>query len=284
MNTKRSCELLKVPRSSYYEIKTRKESTRKIQDKKYIELIRGIWLKSHKRYGSPKIHSELRRMGKGMGINKVQRLMRENEMRSVVKTRFKPQTVSKVQEGLINELDQDFKVRAYGEKIVSDITYIKTSDKGWCYLCSYMDLYNNEILSWIFEPTMDLRVVLSALKKIPAKHLKGSFVHTDRGSQYTSMVFRGELKKLQVKESFSRRGNPHDNACIESFHAVLKKELIYPNSIKPYEDMKLLLFEYIESWYNRERIQKRLGYLSPINYLKKTKELEKKSRKICPKY
>ena len=130
-------------------------------------------------------------------------------------------------------------------------------------------MFNREIIGWDFSEKMELEVVLNALGKIPEKDLKGSIIHTDRGSQYTSIDYRAKLKKLKSVASYSRKGNPYDNACIESFHSVLKKELIYPQELKSYEEMKLQLFEYIESWYNGKRIQKRLGYLSPKEYLLK---------------
>lgn len=133
-----------------------------------------------------------------------------------------------------------------------------------------MDLYNNEILSWNFGTKMDFNLVMSALEKISSKHLKGSIVHTDRGSQYTSKEMRKKLKEKGSLESYSRKGNPWDNTCIESFHATLKKELIYDMEIKTYEDTREALFEFIEGWYNNERIQKRLGYLSPKEYLRKS--------------
>ncbi len=196
--------------------------------------------------------------------------MREEGIKSIIISKYKPGiSKGKEVEGLINELNRDFRSERVNEKIVGDITYIKTKDKGWCYLASYMDLFNGEIIGWDFSDRMELDVVMKALKKIPLKNLRGSIIHTDRGSQYTSVEYREKLKENGIKESYSRKGNPYDNACIESFHSVLKKELIYNQELKSYEETKLDLFEYIESWYNRKRIQKRLGYLSPKEYLLK---------------
>lgn len=227
--------------------------------------------KSKKRYGAPKIKNKLEHRGIIIGINRVRRLMKEEGLKPIVIKKYRATIKElKIVEDLKNELNRNFKSEKYGEKIVGDITYIWTKDKGWCYLASYMDLYNNEILSWNFGTKMDLNLVLSALEKIPLKHLKGSIVHTDRGSQYTSKEMREQLKKSGALESYSRKGNPWDNACIESFHATLKKELIYDMEIKSYEDTKEAIFEFIEGWYNNERIQKRLAYLSPSEYLRKS--------------
>ena len=112
-------------------------------------------------------------------------------------------------------------------------------------------------------------LALKSLLKLPLKKLKGSIIHTNRGSQHTARNYRKKLSEEGMIESYSRRGNPYDNACIESFHSVLKKELIYTRADKSYEETKLELFEYIEGWYNRRRTQKRLGYLSPKDYLLK---------------
>ena len=110
---------------------------------------------------------------------------------------------------------------------------------------------------------------MKSLFKLPLKKLKGSIIHTDRGSQYTAKNYRKTLSEHGITESYSRRGNPYDNACIESFHSVLKKELIYPQELKSYNELERILFEYIEGFYNTRRTQKRLGYLSPKEYLKK---------------
>ena len=268
INIKRSCELFEISKSSYYKSKSKKESLRSQKRKSDVLEIKKEFLKEKKRYGAPKIKNRLECRGLIIGINRVRRLMREEGLIPIVLKKYRYSTKkSKNVEGLKNVLNRDFKSERYGEKIVGDITYIWTKDCGWCYLASYMDLYNNEILSWNFQRKMDMSLVMTALEKIPSKHIKGSVVHTDRGSQYTSKEMRKKLKKLGALESFSRKGNPWDNACIESFHATLKKELIYDMGAKSYEDTREAIFEFIEGWYNNERIQKRLGYLSPAEYL-----------------
>ena len=234
------------------------------------EEIREIWLLNEKKYGSPKIQGELRKKGLRVSERRIQKLMKEMGIKSVVTQKYKYKaSVSSEQEGLENKLNRDFKSSKSYEKIVGDITYIRTKDKGWCYLASYMDLYNNEILSYEFGEKMEEELVLKSLFKLPLKKLKGSIIHTDRGSQYTAKNYRKKLSEYGIIESYSRRGNPYDNACIESFHSVLKKELIYPQELKSYSELKRILFEYIEGFYNTRRTQKRLGYLSPKEYLKK---------------
>ena len=269
-NIKRTANLLDISRSSYYRYKNKKISKRSLEEVVLKEEIREIWLLNEKKYGSPKIQGELRKKGVRVSERRIQKLMKEMGIKSVVTQKYKYKaSVSSEQEGLENKLNRDFKSSKSYEKIVGDITYIRTKDKGWCYLASYMDLYNNEILSYEFGEKMEEELVLKSLFKLPLKKLKGSIIHTDRGSQYTAKNYRKKLSEYGIIESYSRRGNPYDNACIESFHSVLKKELIYPQELKSYSELKRILFEYIEGFYNTRRTQKRLGYLSPKEYLKK---------------
>ena len=269
-NIKRTANLLDISRSSYYTYKNKKISKRSLEELVLKEEIREIWLLNEKKYGSPKIQGELRKKGVRVSERRIQKLMKEMGIKSVVTQKYKYKaSVSSEQEGLENKLNRDFKSTKSYEKIVGDITYIRTKDKGWCYLASYMDLYNNEILSYEFGEKMEEELVLKSLFKLPLKKLKGSIIHTDRGSQYTAKNYRKKLSEHGIIESYSRRGNPYDNACIESFHSVLKKELIYPQELKSYSELKRILFEYIEGFYNTRRTQKRLGYLSPKEYLKK---------------
>lgn len=269
-NIKRTANLLDISRSSYYSYKNKKISKRSLEEQILKEEIREIWLLNEKKYGSPKIQGELRKKGMKVSERRIQKLMKEMGIKSVVTQKYKYKaSVPSEQEGLENKLNRDFKSTKSYEKIVGDITYIRTKDKGWCYLASYMDLYNNEILSYEFGEKMEEELVLKSLFKLPLKKLKGSIIHTDRGSQYTAKNYRKKLSEHGILESYSRRGNPYDNACIESFHSVLKKELIYPQELKSYSELKQILFEYIEGFYNTRRTQKRLGYLSPKEYLKK---------------
>ena len=269
-NIKRTANLLDISRSSYYRYKNKKISKRSLEELILKEEIREIWILNQKKYGSSKIQGELRKKGLRVSERRIQKLMKEMGIKSVVTQKYKyKSSMSSEQEGLENKLNRDFKSSKSYEKIVGDITYIRTKDKGWCYLASYMDLYNNEILSYEFGEKMEEELVLKSLFKLPLKKLKGSIIHTDRGSQYRAKNYRKKLSEYGIIESYSRRGNPYDNACIESFHSVLKKELIYPQELKSYSELKRILFEYIEGFYNTRRTQKRLGYLSPKEYLKK---------------
>jgi transposase InsO family protein len=259
-----------LSRSSYYRSKKPKESKRRQEREELKEEIQEIWILSNRRYGSPKIKAELMKKGKRISERRIQKLMNEMGIISIVRKKYKYKcSVGRNVEELENRLNRNFKSEKRYEKLVGDITYIKTKDKGWCYLASYMYLYNNEILSYEFGEKMEEELVLKSLSKLPLKQLKGSIIHIDRGSQYTSKSYRKKLTEAGIVESYSRRGNPYDNASIESFHSVLKKELIYELGAKSFVELKQYLFEYIEGFYNTRRIQKKLGYLSPREYLKK---------------
>ena len=136
------------------------------------------------------------------------------------------------------------------------------------YLASVMDLYTRQIVGWTLGDRMTEDLVLSALDKAytAKKPRKGLLHHSDRGSQYASKEYRKRLKTYRMKASMSRKGNCYDNACIESFHSVLKKEFIYCTRFKTKSEAQQEMFEYIELFYNRKRIHGSLGYVSPIQF------------------
>ena len=190
---------------------------------------------------------------------------------SITVKKFKPQKGSKTknEQAGPNILEQDFNVEKINEKVVGDITYIHTKKDGWCYLSSFMDLYNNEIIGWSFGKNMTTDLVLESFEMacFKRKGLEGSVIHTDRGSQYTSERFKEVVKDIGGQLSYSRKGNPYDNACIESFHSVLKRELIHHRNYETFEEALKEILEYIEGWYNTRRSQRRLGWKSPSEYL-----------------
>lgn len=194
--------------------------------------------------------------------------MRALGLSSITRKKYKPQTIkSKVEALARNLLKQDFSTTSVNEKIVGDITYIYTKDFGWTYLATFMDLHTNEIKGWDYSTTMTTTIVLKTLSKLNLNNdLVNCIIHTDQGSQYTSKDYIDKVKYLGATLFYSKKGNPYDNAPIESFHSILKKELIYPSKPKTFEETKKSLFNYIESWYNNHRIQKKLGYLSPVDY------------------
>ena len=151
------------------------------------------------------------------------------------------------------------------EKWVTDITYIHVLKEGWTYLASVMDLYDRKIIGYAYGRTMTAELALEAVKNacLNVSNTEGIILHSDLGSQYTSDLFERYMQDNGFIHSFSRKGNPYDNACIESFHSVMKKEEIYLHTYQDFEECRKALFEYIESWYNCQRIHSALGYKTP---------------------
>jgi transposase InsO family protein len=267
------CKVLEVSKSSYYYIGENKLGSRYIRREELIKKIKKIYFSSKKIYGAPKIHKELLKSGEKCSLKLVQRIMKKEGLRSIVIKRYRPlsKNISREEIGR-NILSRDFSSNAPGTKIVGDITYIHTVNDGWCYLASFMDLYSKKIVGWAYGKRMSTELVLKALDQVSSNvSIKAdeSILHTDLGSQYTSKKYIKRAKELKFKLSYSRKGNPYDNACIESFHAILKKECVYIRKLKDFESSKLIIFEFIESWYNRRRSHSQLGYLSPEEFEKR---------------
>ena len=164
-----------------------------------------------------------------------------------------------------NLLDQNFYTENPGEKWVGDITYIYTKETGWTYLAIVMDLFDLKIVGWSYGKNMTDDLVISAFNKalITRGLKKDGIFHSDRGSQYTSKDFESLLNALNIKHSYSKKGYPYDNASMESFNAILKKEEVNVNSYETFNQAKIAIFEFIESWYNNLRIHSSLDYLTP---------------------
>ena len=164
-----------------------------------------------------------------------------------------------------NLLEQNFFAEKPSMKWVGDITYIYTIETGWTYLAIVMDLFDLKVVGWSYGMHMNNELVIEAFKKAMANRglNKEGIFHSDRGSQYTSNAFEEMLNNLDIHHSYSKKGYPYDNASMESFNAILKKEEVNVNSYKTFEEAKLAIFEFIESWYNNARIHSTLGYITP---------------------
>jgi putative transposase len=262
------CATFDVSRSGYYKWTKRKESKREKRRKKLERLIRRIFLDSRRLYGSPKITKVLRKQGVLVSEKTVARIMSALGLISRTVKKYKATTNSKhnlpVHENVLN---RQFKVQAPNQVWVTDITYVAT-DEGWLYLASVMDLYSRKIVGFHIDDRMTKELVIKALDR--AYHLQRPRVevlhHSDRGSQYASHDYQARLKTYGMKGSMSRKGNCYDNACIESFHSVLKKELIYLEKFKTREQAQKRIFEYITCFYNGKRIHSSIGYFTPNQY------------------
>ena len=164
-----------------------------------------------------------------------------------------------------NLLEQDFFAEKPSQKWVGDITYIYTKETGWTYLAIVMDLFDLKIVGWQYGINMTDDLVIEAFKKANVNRglNKDGIFHSDRGSQYISNDFEYLLEKLEIKHSYSKKGYPYDNASMESFNAILKKEEVNVNNYETFNEAKLAIFEFIESWYNNQRIHSTIGYITP---------------------
>lgn len=258
--------MLKVSRSGYYTSQKRKESKRSQETKELKAEIERIYEWSKKRYGAPKIQKELETLGRKASEKRVQRLMRELRIHSIVVKKYRPYKAEKVEtEGKEKLMNREFEAKAPGKKWVRDIAYIWTEKEGWTYLASVMDLYDRKVIGYRYGKEMTKELVIGALEE-SKKHRKveeGAIFHSDLGSQYTSVAYEEKLKEEGLKHSYSKRGCPYDNACIESFHSLIKKEEIHCRRYRSYEEASRAIFEYIEGWYNSRRIHSSLGYRTP---------------------
>lgn len=260
-----------VSRSGYYKWVNRKQSHQEKLRKHRMKRIRHHFYAFKQRYGSDKIAAKLREENDKVATKTVAKLMKEMGLRSCTVKKYKATTNSRHNQPVYeNVLNRNFNVLAPNKVWVTDITYIGTS-QGWVYLASVMDLYSRKIVGWSLGERMTKELVLEAFDKAckRQKPLPGLIHHSDRGSQYASTEYRERLASHQMIGSMSRKGNCYDNACIESFHSIIKKELIYQTKFKTRKQAYDAIYEYIEFDYNRIRIHSTIGYLTPHQFEKR---------------
>lgn len=263
------CKTLEVSRSGFYAWLGRQESDRAREDRRLTALICDIFGESRGIYGAPRVHQELRRRGVSCGENRVARLMRQAGLRSKTRRKFRVKTTDSKHDHPIapDRLGQDFSANAANQVWVSDITYIPT-DEGWLYLASTMDLFSRRIVGWSMSSTLHSTIVVDALnmaidQRAPAP---GLIHHSDRGVQYASAEFRAVLDAHGFLASMSRTGNCYDNAAKESFFHTLKTELVNHEHYRTRDEARSSVFEYIEAFYNRQRLHSTLGFMSPAEF------------------
>ncbi|WP_212880421.1 IS3 family transposase [Tetragenococcus halophilus] len=259
--------VLEVSKSTYYASKNRCPSQRSQKNEQLKKEILQNYEKSKRRYGAPKITHQLIQSGWKVSLKRVQRLMRELGIHSIIRKKYRPASNHEKVESRENLLKQDFSTTSINQKWSADITYIHTQKEGWTYLASVMDLYSRKIIGYSYGKQMTTAIVVNAFQQAmqnqQLKDGKGLILQTDLGTQYTSYEFENLLLQYHINHSYSRKGTPYDNSGIESFHATLKKEEVYLKHYKNFDDARLALFQYINGWYNRERIHGNINYLTP---------------------
>ena len=219
-------------------------------------------------YGSPRVHAELVAEGVRVGRHKVARLMRLERLKGCPKRRFRVTTQRDPAHPVAkNLLKQDFTAKAPNQVWAADITYISTG-QGWLYLAVVMDLYSRRIVGWSMSHWMSRHLVVDALRMaLAARQPDGLLIHhSDRGGQYTSDDFRDELAKHGIECSMSGSGNCYDNAVVESFFGLLKRERVNRVRYRNRDEARADIFEYIEVFYNRKRRHGYLGNVSPADF------------------
>ncbi len=284
-NIGKMCKVFNVRRSSYYNWLDSSLSLRANESQQLTGQILKVYANSKGTYGSPRIASELNRQGIKVSRPRVARLMQKAKIRSIIKRKFRVTTDSAHKFSIMeNKLGRGFKPGIIGATWVSDITYIKTR-QGWLYLTTVIDLGDRKIIGWALSSTMKtIETVIPAFKMAQKNRpiIRELLFHSDRGVQYACNEFRDLLaKNLLVTRSMSRKGNCWDNAVAESFFKTLKAECVYQNKLETKQQAALLIFEYIEIWYNRKRLHSALGYTSPQDFekqLNKQQQTAKLSR------
>ena len=269
------CAVLEVSASGYYDWVERQTQPgpRAQENVQLAAQILQIHQASRQTYGSPRIQFELSRTGQLHGRNRIARLMRQQKLCGRVKGRFRVRTTDSNHDQPIapNRLAELPAPTAADQIWLGDITYIPT-EEGWLYLAGVMDRYSRRIVGWAMDQNLDTELVLRAwemarTQRQPAPEL---VFHSDRGSQYASREFRQALATSQTRPSMSRKANCYDNAAMESFWSTLKLELVYRQSFATRQQARAAIFEYIEVFYNRQRLHSALGYASPSAFESQT--------------
>ena len=260
------CKAVKLHHSVYYYHKKDRENSYKKANEELDKKIKQEFEKSKKRYGSPKITEILNKKGLKVSQKRVARRMKKMELKSIIVKKYNHSGTKKVDDkNKENLLAQNFKAEKPSEKWVGDITYIYTKETGWTYLAIIMDLFDLKVIGWSYGLNMTANLVIDAFVKAKSERniTENMIFHSDLGSQYTSNEYEKLLTENKVRHSYSKKGYPYDNASMESFNAILKKEEVNVNTYETFKEAKLAIFEFIESWYNNKRIHSTLNYKTP---------------------
>jgi len=263
--------ILKVSSSGFYAWLDRPPSRWAKEEMRLEVEIRAAHRRTRQTYGAERLQHELAAHGVIVGICRLKRIRRKLGLRCRQKRKFRATTDSNHKLPVAeNILKQQFKVYKPDTVWVSDITYVPT-DEGWLYLAGHKDLFNSEIVGYAMGERLSRNLLSQSLMMAVATRRpgKGLLHHSDRGSQYCSHEYQSLLRRLGLKASMSQRGNCLDNAPMESFWGILKQELIHHRHYRSRQEAMQDISEYIEVFYNRQRLQPRLGFLSPVAYVRK---------------
>jgi len=264
--------MLEVSRSGFYAWNDRQGAQPSPRAKRREELtdrIRAVHQESRQTYGSPRVYQELKAQGHSVCENTVAKLMRQNQIRSIVRRRFRVRTTDSNHAHPLapNLLGRSFDRQLPNQAWAADITYVPTRE-GWLYLAAVIDLCSRKIVGWAMAEHLRAQLCSEALQMALSRRRPqaGLTHHSDRGVQYACGDYRRLLEKRGISCSMSRRGDCYDNAVMESFFKTLKTELVYQQEYQTRQQAMQSIFEYIEVFYNRRRRHSSLGYKSPAEH------------------
>jgi len=262
------CRLFSVSPSGFYATQGRPKSPHALRDEALSERVAAAHAASNRRYGSPRVHAELKAAGHRVGRKRVARLMREKALVARKRRRFRTTTDSKHGFPIApNVLARDFGTSGPDQAWVTDITFLWTK-QGWLYLAAILDLFSRRVVGWATSEHVDRHLALKALdvalgQRSPARDLVH---HSDRGSTYASDDYRKALETRGIECSMSRKGDCWDNAVAESFFATLKREMENADDLESRASATMSISEYIDGFYNPTRRHSTLNYVSPIEF------------------
>jgi putative transposase len=262
-----SCQSLGVSRSGYYQWLKRSPSRRQHQESQLRQEITSLFEQHRKRYGSPRITQALRAAGRQVGKNRVARLMSQQKLVARSKRAFRPKTTLASSHGEPNRIAA-LQPAGPDQIWVSDITYVATAE-GWLYLAVILDLFSRRVVGWKLGESLESELVGTALQNalLLRQPANGLIFHSDRGCQYTSQAVREKLRTIGVLQSMSAQGNCYDNARAEAFFSSLKTECFpLSNCFASKAQARREIFEYIEIYYNNQRLHSALDYQTPKGY------------------
>lgn len=265
------CRALGISVSGYYAWRNREPSQHQQTDAVLLKAIQAAYQAGRGLYGSPRIHAALHHRGLRCSRKRVARLMRQSGMHSRPRLKRRVRTTDSGHNRPVapNLLKRDFSASAPNEKWVGDIVGVWT-DEGWLYLAALLDTYSRFIVGWAMSRYRDEALVTDALQMALAQRNlpeTGELIqHTDRGSQYTADDYRALLKDNGIRVSMSDKADPYDNAMMESFFSTLRAELTDLQRFTTRQAARTLVFEFIEVFYNRQRLHSSLGYRSPMAF------------------
>ena len=261
------CRVLDVSPAGYYAWRSRPESSRSVANRELEENIKRAHRDSHERYGSPRIHAELKTQGYSASRGRIERQMRFHGIRAIMARPRRCRTTDSGHDFPIapNLIGRNFSAAMRNQIWLADITYVDTG-QGWLYLAAVLDLFSRRIVGWAMADHMRTELPLAALQMAIRDQRPGTGVihHSDRGSQYASAEYRHKLHAASFRPSMSRKADCYDNAPMESFFHTLKTELIHCRQFATREEAEREIFAYIEGFYNQHRRHSAIGYISPV--------------------